>query len=246
MGNIVLRAELFQPVRATAAGGHHGVLCIDLHVHLAVGHGNALADVVFQNQVAALIAEVHLHAVFLKILLNGVVNALCLFRTHVADGAVHQLQSRLNGVLADLLPLLVVAQPLDMLVCAEVQIDPIRVIDSLLRQLRGNEGRQIAAHLIAQGQLAVRKCAGAGKAGGDVAVGLAVDALFRLVLGAVAVFHRLSLFHHDDFLLTALLDHFQGGEDAGRAGADDNNIRIHMFLTLLTFLIILPDDASGS
>ena len=31
-----------------------------------------------------------------------------------------------------------------------------------------------------------------------------------------------------------------------RACTDDNNIRIHMFLTLLTFLIILPDGASGS
>ena len=246
MGNIVLRAELFQPICAPAAGGHHGVLCIDLHVHLAVGHGNALADVVFQNQIAALIAEVHLHAVFLKILLNGVVNTLCLFRTHVADGAVHQFQSRLNGVLADLLPLLVVAETLNVLVRTEVQIDLVGVVDGLLRQLRGDEGGQIAAYLIAEGQLAVRKRTGTGKAGGDVAVGLAVDALFRLVLGAVAVFHRLSLFHHDDFLFAALFDHFQRGENAGRACADDNNIRIHMFLTLLTFLIILPDGASGS
>ena len=85
VSNVVLRAELFQPVGATAAGGHHGVLGIDLHIHLAVGHGDALTDVVFQDQVAALIAEVHLHAVFLEILLNGIVNALGLFRAHVAD-----------------------------------------------------------------------------------------------------------------------------------------------------------------
>ena len=145
----MLRAELFQPVGATAAGGHHGVLGIDLHIHLAVGHGDALTDVVFQDQVAALIAEVHLHAVFLEILLNGIVNALGLFRAHVADGAVHQLQARLDGVLADLLPLLIVAQALNVLVRAEIQIDLVGIIDGLLGHLRGDESGQIAAYLIA-------------------------------------------------------------------------------------------------
>ena len=65
VGDVVLGAELFQPVGTPAAGGHHGVLGVDLHVHLAVGHGNAPADVLLQNQVAALIAEVHLHPVLL-------------------------------------------------------------------------------------------------------------------------------------------------------------------------------------
>ena len=65
VGDVVLGAELLQPVGTPAAGGHHGVLGVDLHVHLAVGHGNALADVIFQNQVAALVAEVHLYAVLL-------------------------------------------------------------------------------------------------------------------------------------------------------------------------------------
>ena len=58
-------SDIFQPVGTPAAGGHHGVLGVDLHVHLAVGHGNALADVIFQNQVAALVAKVHLYAVLL-------------------------------------------------------------------------------------------------------------------------------------------------------------------------------------
>ena len=65
VSDVVLGAELFQPVGTPAAGGHHGVLGVDLHVHLAVGHGNALADVIFQNQVAALVAKVHLYAVLL-------------------------------------------------------------------------------------------------------------------------------------------------------------------------------------
>ena len=65
VSDVVFRAELFQPVGTPAAGSDHGVLGVDLHVHLAVGHGNALADVIFQNQVAALVAEVHLYAVLL-------------------------------------------------------------------------------------------------------------------------------------------------------------------------------------
>ena len=164
----------------------------------------------------------------------------------MADGAVHQLQACLNGVLADLLALLVIAETLNVLVRTKVQIDLVSVVDGLLRQLRGDEGGQIAAHFIAEGQLAVGKSAGTGEAGGDVAVGLAVDTLLRLVLGAVAVFYRLALFYHDDFLLAALLDHFQGGEDAGRAGADDHNICVHNISYLLIWLTILPDGVPAS
>ena len=197
----------------------------------------------FQDQVAALVAEVHLHAVFLKVSLNGQVNGLGLFRAHVADGAVHQLQSRLDGPLADLLAFLLVLQTLDMGVRAEIQVDLIGIVDGLLGQVRADEGRQVAAHLVAEGQLAVGEGTGAGKAGGDMAVGLAVHTLAGLVLGAVALFHRLSLFHHDDLLLAALFDHFQSGEDTGRAGADDDNICVHNFLFLLIWLIVPPRGA---
>ena len=154
----------------------------------------------------------------------------------MADGAVHQLQARLDGVLADLLALLVIAETLNVLVRTKVQIDLVSVVDGLLCQLRGDEGGQIAAYLIAEGQLAVGKRAGTGEAGGDVAVGLAVDALLCLVLGAMAVFYRLALLHHDNFLPAALFDHFQRGENAGGAGADNHNIRIHHSSCLLIWL----------
>ena len=164
----------------------------------------------------------------------------------MADGAVHQLQACLNGVLADLLALLVITETLNVLVRTEIQIDLVSVVDGLLCQLWGDEGGQIAAHLIAQRELAVGKRAGAGEAGGNVAVGLAVDALFRLVLGAMAVFYRLALLHHDNFLPAALFDHFQRGENAGRTGADDNNICVHNISYLLIWLTILPDGVPAS
>ena len=71
MGDVVLSTQLLQPVSTPASGGNNGVLGVDLQVGLTVGDGDTLADLILQNQVAALIAEVHLHAVFLQILLNG-------------------------------------------------------------------------------------------------------------------------------------------------------------------------------
>ena len=123
-----------------------------------------------------------------------------LLRAHVADGAVHQLEARLDGPLADFLPVLRVFQALDVGVRAEIQVDFVRVVDGLLGQVRANESGQVPAHLVAQGQLSVREGPRAGEAGGDVAVGLAVHALVGLSLGTAAVLHGPALFHYQNFL----------------------------------------------
>ena len=150
----------------------------------------------------------------------------------MADGAVHQLQAGLNGPLADLLDLLAVAHALHMGVCAELQIDLVGVIDQLLRVKLADQAGQVAAHLMGEAQLAVRKGAGAGKTGGDVAVGLAVHAVAHLGLGAVALLHGLALFKDGDLLLAALAQQLQRGEDAGRAGTDDDQVVLHGNLLL--------------
>ena len=155
VGNVVLGAELLQPVRAAAARGHYSVLGVDLQLFFAIADRDALADLILQNQILALIAEVNLHAVVQQELLNAIVNGLGFFRAHVADGTVHQLQSGMDGAAADFLPLLVVAKALNVLIGAKIQINLIRVVDGLLCQLRPDQVRQIAAHLIAEGQLAV-------------------------------------------------------------------------------------------
>ena len=49
---------------------------------------NAPADAVFQNQVPALVAKEHFHAVLQQILFNGVVQVLGFFRTQVASKLV--------------------------------------------------------------------------------------------------------------------------------------------------------------
>ena len=231
MGDVVLGAELLQPVRPTAARGHHRVLGIDLHIRLPVGDGDPLAHILFQNQVAALVAEIHLHTVFLEVLLNSQVDGLGLFRAHMADGAVHQLQARVDGPLADLLPLLLMLQTLDMGVRAKFQVDLIRVVDGLLGQIGANEIGQVSAHLIAQRQLPVRKSAGAGKTGGDVAVGLAVHALVGLSLGTAAVLHGPALLHHNNFLAASPFDHLQGRKNPGGTRSDDDDICFHSCLS---------------
>jgi hypothetical protein len=83
---------------------------------------------------------------------------------------------------------------------------------------------------VAQGQLAVGKRAGAGKAGGYMAVGLAVHAFAGDRLGAAALLHRLALFHKDYLLFAALLDHLQRREDACGARADYYNVSRHCLL----------------
>ena len=142
----------------------------------------------------------------------------------MADGAVHQLQTRVDGVFADLLDVLTGVDALHMGVCAELQINFIGVVDQLLRKLLPDEGGQVAAHLIRQAQLAVRERARTGKAGGDGAGGAAVDAVAYLCLGAVALFHRLALFHQQHLLFAAVAQQLHSGKDAGRARTHDDQI----------------------
>ena len=111
----------------------------------------------------------------------------------------------MDGPAADFFYFFRIAHALDMLVCAEFQIDFIRIIDALLGELLADELGQAAAHLVAQRELAIRKRAGAGKAGCDMAKRLAIDAFLRLNLGAESFFYRLAFFHNGDFFL---LPHF--------------------------------------
>ena len=65
VGNVVLRAEVLQPVRPPAARGHHRVLGGDLLVRPPVGNGDAFAGVVLQDEILALPAEEDFHPVLL-------------------------------------------------------------------------------------------------------------------------------------------------------------------------------------
>ena len=223
----MLGAERFKPVRTAAARGDDRAPGFDLALLFAVGDDAAETGLVFETEIKALPAEDQLHAVLGEIALNGKVNALGLLGTHVADRAVHKLETGLNGAAADVLHLVGIADALNVGVRAEFQIDGVGIVDGLLREPFADERRQIAADLVGEGELAVGESASAGKAGRDVAVGLAVHAPAGLGLGAVALLDTLAFFHERDVALVALADELQGGEYAGRTGADDQNIRFH-------------------
>ncbi len=108
MGDVVLGAELFQPVCAAAAGADDHLSGIHGQGFLVALQQHALALVVLEDDVLALGAEQHLHAVVGQIVLDGQIELLGLLGAQVADGAVHQLQAGVDGALADLLDVLAV------------------------------------------------------------------------------------------------------------------------------------------
>ena len=90
VGHAVAGAELVEPVRAPAAGGHHGVGGVDLILRLALGEKGAHAPAVLDEQIGAGAAKADLHPMRQQVVLDGGVNLLGLFRAQVADGAIHQ------------------------------------------------------------------------------------------------------------------------------------------------------------
>ena len=115
-----------------------------------------LHSLVLQDDVLALGAEQHLHAVVGQIVLDGQIQLLGLLGAQMTDGAVHQLQAGVDGVLADLLDVLAGVDALHMGVGTELEVDLIGVMDELLCELLADQAGQVAAHLIGEAQLAVR------------------------------------------------------------------------------------------
>ena len=229
MGDIMLSAELFEPVRAAAPCRYYGVLREYLYVLLALADIDALAAVAVEDYIVALVAEEHIDAVFYEILLDGVVDILRLLRAEVAYRAVDKAKTRFYGALSYLLDLLLAADALNMGVRAELEVDAVGIFYCLLSGFVAYELGELTADLGAQRQLAVRERTCAGEARGDMAIGFAVDALVCFRFGAAALFDRLTLFNHHNFLVCALADKLNGREYSGRARADDNYVVFHLY-----------------
>ena len=229
MGDIMLSAELFEPVRAAAPCRYYGVLREYLYVLLALADIDALAAVAVEDYIVALVAEKHIDAVFYEILLDGVVDILRLLRAEMAYRAVDKAKTRFYGALSYLLDLLLAADALNMGVCAELEVDAVGIFYCLLSGFIAYELGELTADLGAQRQLAVRERARAGEARGDMTIGLAVDALVCFRFGAAALFDRLTLFDHHYFLVRTLADKLDSREYSGRARADDNYVVFHWY-----------------
>ena len=102
-------------------------------------------------------------------------------------------------------------------------------VNRLLRQILADQLRKVAADLVAEGKLAVRKRARARKASRDMAVRLAVHALLRLYLRAASVLDRAPFFNDDNVLFRAALQHLERGKNTGRAGTDNKYVRFSHF-----------------
>ena len=225
VGNVVLGADLFQPVRTAAARGNNDLLGVDFADAVLLAQADALADGILEDDVLALGTEQHLNTGVGQIVLDVQVELLGLLGAQMADGAVNELQTRLNGALADVLDVGTLVDALDLRVGAKLEVNFIGVVNKLLREILADQVGKLAADLIGQGQLAVRECARAGKAGGDGTGRLAVYADAGFILGAVALFHRLALFDEQNFVGgAALAQQLQRGENAGRAGAYDDKV----------------------
>ena len=149
VGNVVLGTDLLQPLSAATAGGHNGMIRPDLPLGAVFRQDHALALGAGEDNIVALHAKDDLYPILQQILLHGVVDLSCLFRAKVANGAIHQLQPGLNGPLANGLHFVRILQALDVGICTELQVDLVRIINGILRQVRTDQGGQIAAYLIA-------------------------------------------------------------------------------------------------
>ena len=229
MRDIMLSAELFEPVRAAASGRDDRVIRENLYVLVALADIDTLALVALKNYVVAFVAEEHVNAVFDEILLDGIVYVLRLLGAEVAYRAVNEAKTRFYRALSYLLDFLFASDALNMSVRAELEIDAVGIFNSLLRHIVADELGELTADLGAQGQLAVRERARAGESRGDVAVGLAVHADLRLSLRTGSFLNGNALLHDEHFLLRAFAEHFQCGKNTGGACAYDYNVIICHF-----------------
>ena len=149
MLDVVLDADLLEPVGA-AASGRHNYVGAEEFVLAAVGvdRADAGADFVFDDEVGAVHAEEYFDAVRDEIFLYRVVDMLRFLSAEVADGTVDESETSLYRALAYLFDERVVRDALDVLVRAELEIDGVSVVYEILRSLPADKLRELAADLI--------------------------------------------------------------------------------------------------
>ena len=148
MGDVVLRAQLFEPIRAAAAGRDHDLASLHRPHMGLVAQGDAGTHRAVDQEVLAFRFEQDLDAVVQQVVLDRQIQLLRLFGAQMADRAVDQLQAGLDRLFADIFDLLAVGDALDFLRRAELQIDLVGIVDQALRQVLADQLRQIAAHLV--------------------------------------------------------------------------------------------------
>ena len=219
---------MLKPIGAATSGGHDDALGVDVLFSVRACGNDASANIVLDNHVAALGAKAHLDAGSAKMVFNRKIELLGFLGAQVTNGAVNHFEPRLDGATANVADLCVVSRALDVLVGTKGEIDLVHLVDGFLGLPGANQLGEVATDLVGQGELSVRKRACARKARGDIA-GLTVYAVPGFVFGAMPFLYRKALFQQDDMGIGPLLDELEGRKDAGRAGADDDDICVHRF-----------------
>ena len=116
---------------------------------------------------------------------------------------------------------------------AKTHINGIRIVNERLCLRFGNVFCDVAAHLVGEGKLSIRKCACARPAAHDGA-GRAPHAFARDARGAFALGNSPTAVHQQDFFACIVLHQLKRGENARRACADDDRIieLVHGFFLL--------------
>ena len=155
MGDIVLGTELLKPVGASSSRSNYDIVGIESILLAALFNNDTCADAVVYNKVLTFKTKKQFNAVITQIVLNSEIDILRLFGAEVTDRTIDKLQTCLNSILSYLFNLFLVADALDLIVCAEVKIYLIGIIYSLLSEVLSDKGRQISANLIGKGKLSV-------------------------------------------------------------------------------------------
>ncbi|MPM19509.1 hypothetical protein SDC9_65935 [bioreactor metagenome] len=226
---MMIGTDILEPVGASAAGCDNNSVGKKF---LAVPEPYAETLSVFDHKILALASKQDFDAVIQKILLNVIINFLCPFGTKMSDRAVDKLQSRPDGPLTDILDGCGIPEPFNLAVRSKLKVNTVDIVDGILHGLLADKLRQVAADFGRQRQLSIRKCAGPGKSGCDMAVGLAVEALMGAGLGANPFFNRQPLFKNSDTSVCAPPNQLNGGENASRSCADNDDVWVHGNLPL--------------
>ena len=223
--DVVLLRHLRKPRRAAAAGGGHHVAGALQHAlavragHVHAGHAAVLHQQALRRWCARGTSKPGRRVqrdVHVAQHVEGVL------RAQMAHRAGDELDVVARALVHDLVHLGVV-EAVDERGRAVLQIDGIGVGDEVAHLLPGQVIDDVAAHFLGEGELAVGKRARAGPAAHDVA-GLAVDAVVQLARRAGAAVDVQAGVDEQKPGLGHFFRQLQGGEDARRAGADDDHV----------------------
>ena len=241
----VLSAQIVKPVRADATDCHnHSFRLYDEFLLCnVVDEMRAFAHSVVYDKVARRRVEKNVHAVVDKEFFDAGIHLVRLFRSEMANGTIDEFQSCCDCATTDFFDLNVFAVcALDFLIRAEIEINPVGVVDKFQHGVVTDKLGKVAADFRRQRKFPVGKRARARKARGDVAVRFAIYALARFVFRAVTSVDVSSLFDDGDGFVAVLTNKFQRRENTRRSRTYNQDVAFdfrHIISPKMLFVVCI-------